>query len=47
MESNNNKNLLTQFVQEDRFELNSYLTYMFNAVDQQVPGEMENQMVNQ
>lgn len=28
--SEENKVLLSDFVQEDRFELNSYLTYLFN-----------------
>jgi hypothetical protein len=27
-----NKNQLAKFVQEDRFELDSYLTYLFNQI---------------
>ncbi|WP_281177278.1 hypothetical protein [Peribacillus loiseleuriae] len=36
---------LTDFFQEDRFELNSYLTYMFNQFDDYAPKPLEDQMI--
>ncbi|MGE6613503.1 hypothetical protein ACQKFG_23870 [Peribacillus sp. NPDC076916] len=36
-----NKTPFVHFIQEDRFELNSYLNYLFNQFNEYVPKHME------
>ncbi|MFE4708813.1 hypothetical protein [Peribacillus simplex] len=36
-----NKTPFVHFIQEDRFELNSYLNYLFNQCNEYVPKHME------
>ncbi|MFE4895360.1 hypothetical protein [Peribacillus butanolivorans] len=36
-----NKTIFVNFIQEDRFELNSYLNYLFNQFNEYVPKHME------
>lgn len=38
---------LTDFVYKERFELNSYLTYLFQQFYDNVPNQSEDKMVNQ
>jgi hypothetical protein len=40
------KLLLADFVQEDRFELNSYVTYLFNQVKELLPSQLEKKCLN-
>ncbi|HWO95906.1 MAG TPA: hypothetical protein VNM45_06155 [Bacillus sp. (in: firmicutes)] len=42
-----NKPVLSNFVDGDRFELNSYLTYLFHQFYDYVPDHAENQMIKQ
>jgi hypothetical protein len=42
-----NKILLADFIQGDRFELNSYLTYLFNQIHDYFPKHMEDKMVSE
>jgi hypothetical protein len=39
-----NKPVLSDFVYGDRFELNSYLTYLFNPFYDDVPNQLEDKM---
>ncbi|MCM2535960.1 hypothetical protein NDK43_31300 [Neobacillus pocheonensis] len=41
------KILLADFIQEDRFELNSYLTYLFNQLHEYFPKQVDDKMINQ
>ncbi|MFD6442424.1 hypothetical protein ACFWDG_22160 [Peribacillus sp. NPDC060186] len=36
-----NKTLFVNFIQGDRFELNSYLNYLFNRFNEYVPQHMK------
>jgi hypothetical protein len=45
--SRENKLVLSDFVYGDRFELNSYLTYLFNQFYEDLPKKLENNMINQ
>jgi hypothetical protein len=45
--SRENKQGLSDFVSGDRFELNSYLTYLFNQFYEDLPKHLENNMINQ
>jgi hypothetical protein len=47
MVSMKNKLILTDFVNGDRFELNSYLTYLFNQFNEDVREQSETEMENQ
>ncbi|MBK5502633.1 MULTISPECIES: hypothetical protein [Peribacillus] len=40
-----NKTLFVNFIQEDRFELNSYLNYLFNQFNEYVPKHMDDIMM--
>jgi hypothetical protein len=42
-----NKSVLSNFVYGARFELNSYLTYLFHQFYDYVPNHSENQMIKQ
>jgi hypothetical protein len=42
-----NKLILTDFVKGDRFELNSYLTYLFNQFNEDVREQSETEMEKQ
>ncbi|MCG7315533.1 MULTISPECIES: hypothetical protein [Priestia] len=42
-----NKAVLSNFVYGDRFELNSYLTYLFHQFYDYVSDQSENQMIKQ
>ncbi|MDQ0199204.1 hypothetical protein [Neobacillus ginsengisoli] len=41
------KILFDDFIREDRFELNSYLTYLFNQLNDYFPKHVEDNMVNE
>ncbi|MFD0826869.1 hypothetical protein ACT8ZR_14610 [Neobacillus sp. M.A.Huq-85] len=41
------KNLFDLFVHEDRFELHSYLTYLFTQLCDHLPDHVEEKLANQ
>jgi hypothetical protein len=43
--SGENNSLLSNFVHEDRFELNAYLTYLFNQFYYYDPNQLEEKMI--
>ncbi|USK86891.1 hypothetical protein [Peribacillus asahii] len=43
--STENKLRLSDFVQEDRFELNSYLTYLFHQFYRDASGQLDDEKV--
>lgn len=45
--SRESKLTLSDFVNKDRFELNSYLTYLFHQFYDNVPDQSEDKMVKQ
>ncbi|MCM3568445.1 hypothetical protein [Neobacillus mesonae] len=43
----NSKTLFELFLREDRFELSSYLTYLFNQITNHLPDHMDEEIANQ
>ncbi|MDQ0243331.1 hypothetical protein J2S09_000867 [Bacillus fengqiuensis] len=42
-----NKPMLSDFIYEDQFELNSYLSYLFNQFYYDIPDQSEDKMIKQ
>ncbi|WP_377520295.1 hypothetical protein [Priestia megaterium] len=42
-----NKQIWSDFIQKDRFELYSYLTYLFNQVHDDSPGQLEDKNIEE
>ncbi|MGG1325059.1 hypothetical protein [Priestia megaterium] len=42
-----NKQIWSDFIQKDRFELHSYLSYLFNQYDDEIPRQLEDENIEE